>query len=251
MTFDPVIATLLEALPGPDPAGEDASEIYAAIRDARREDDPSLPRGPWEHELKRADWKRVEDLAVATLIARSKDLQIAAYLCEAWIRIHGFAGLAPGLALVEGLCARYWGQLYPRSDVEPGSEYRLNVIAWLDRRIPVALSAVPVVIDAADPGRRYSWSDYKAAQAYERLREADPQMPLDRPSLAMIRDCAAHTDVALLDAVASEMDRAAAILASLGATLDRLCGPESPSLANLDEAITGIGHFVSAARAGG
>ena len=49
---------LLKPVEPLNPAGHSAKSagVYHAIQGARREDDASLPQGPWQHELKRADW---------------------------------------------------------------------------------------------------------------------------------------------------------------------------------------------------
>lgn len=43
----------------------------------RREDDPGLPQGVWERELKRADWDKALSLSLGVLRERSKDMQVA------------------------------------------------------------------------------------------------------------------------------------------------------------------------------
>src|SRR4051812_43072758 len=76
------------------PAGENLryEELYDRIRNARRED-PDLPMGVWETDLKRADWSLVEALCTEALEQRTKDLQIAIWLLEARIVLHGFSGV--------------------------------------------------------------------------------------------------------------------------------------------------------------
>src|SRR5436305_1380063 len=39
-------------------------DAYDRIKEARRADDPSLPQGVWETELKRADWPTVQELCM-------------------------------------------------------------------------------------------------------------------------------------------------------------------------------------------
>ena len=63
--------------------------VFTEIRMAREEDDPSLPMGVWERPLKRADWALIEVRCKTVLTQQSKDLQIAAWLAEAWTRQHG------------------------------------------------------------------------------------------------------------------------------------------------------------------
>jgi type VI secretion system protein ImpA len=80
------------------PAGRDLryEGLYDRVREARREDDASLPQGIWKAPLKRADWAEVSTLCEQALTHESKDLQLAAWLLEAWLAVHGFRGLSWG-----------------------------------------------------------------------------------------------------------------------------------------------------------
>lgn len=66
---------------GEDPYGPALPHdpVCAAIREARREDDPGLPQGVWERELKRADWDKALSLSLGVLRERSKDMQVAGW----------------------------------------------------------------------------------------------------------------------------------------------------------------------------
>ena len=92
------LAALLAPIPGPNPAGTAVRYAgdYDRIQAARQEDDPSLPQGIWQRQLKRADWDEVAALCAEALSRRSKDLQIAAWLVEAMVQRRGFLALASG-----------------------------------------------------------------------------------------------------------------------------------------------------------
>lgn len=92
------IQKLLEPISEEYPAGGYLryEGTYDTIQEARREDDASLPQGVWERDLKKADWHRVRELCEAALARQTKDLQIAVWLLESLIRIHGFAGVKTG-----------------------------------------------------------------------------------------------------------------------------------------------------------
>ena len=69
------LAALLAPITAQQPAGPSlrGSPLYGAIEKARRQDDPSVPLGAWEYELKRADWGQVSTLTLQAL-QQSKDL---------------------------------------------------------------------------------------------------------------------------------------------------------------------------------
>ena len=95
-------------------ADESGSLAYYRIKDARsaarnaeRQADAEQERGGLASE-----WRVVFDEAQAVLCQRSKDLEVAAWLAEAAIRIDGFAGLRPAFAALDGLVERYWDTLH-------------------------------------------------------------------------------------------------------------------------------------------
>ena len=143
----PDLEALLAPIPGDDPAGATLryDGTYDRVREARRADDPSLPQGLWTHELKRAEWPLVAGLCREALETRSKDLQLGAWLTEAWTGEHGFDGAAAGLAALLALCERYWDGAFPRGDTpDETAEARARVFEWLDGRLAELLNATPL-----------------------------------------------------------------------------------------------------------
>src|SRR4051794_39171591 len=111
------VELLLAPIAGDRPAGRSLAyePEYDALREARRADDATNP-GEWKREAKAADWGGVVALGVACLRDKTKDLQIAAWVTEALVRLHGFAGLRDGLALMEGIQERFWESYFPEID---------------------------------------------------------------------------------------------------------------------------------------
>ena len=108
---------IFQPIPGENPAGVELrySGIYDEIREARRADE-NLAQGEWQTELKIADFPKVLNLGIDALVSKSKDLQIAAWLSEALVKLHGFAGLRDGLKILAGLQDTFWETLYPQID---------------------------------------------------------------------------------------------------------------------------------------
>lgn len=69
-------------------------------------------------------WSEVANLAAEILTEEGKDLEVAAWLVEALVRLDGFAGLHSGLKVASGLVNRFWDGIYPLPD-EDGQEPRL------------------------------------------------------------------------------------------------------------------------------
>jgi type VI secretion system protein ImpA len=113
--------------------------VYQQIRDARRNDDATLPMGDWERPLVKADWKRVATLCSEALATRSKDFQLAAWLCEAWTHQRGIEGLIAGTQLMTALAQHYWQHAWP--EIEAGdTDARVAPFVWLNDAISLVLT---------------------------------------------------------------------------------------------------------------
>ncbi|MES2127113.1 MAG: type VI secretion system protein TssA [Pseudomonadota bacterium] len=225
---------LLAPIDGPTPAGSwlRGDGVYKAIEKARKFDDASLPLGPWEHELKRADWARVIELAGTALAHQSKDLQLAAWLLEAQIHQHGFAGIALGLHLVGQLCTRYWDELYPPAD-GASLAHRANVLRWMNDKLPGALRQVPLAGDAGD--ELYGLADWERAnRARHGEHERGESEGADGAALA---SALAGTDADACSAMARQVHEARAMLAALDDIADACFGDEAPSLGALAQVL--------------
>ncbi|EGI77274.1 type VI secretion system protein TssA [Hylemonella gracilis] len=228
---------LLQPITPESPTGKSVrgNGVYNAIREARREDDASLPQGAWAYELKQAEWDKVTDIAAHALLSKTKDLQLAAWLMEAQIAQHGFEAIAPCMVFISALCERYWNELYPRID-EGDEEYRVNIVRWINDKLlpPLRLLAITDVRS----GRGYCWADYEQARRTEqaRAKQARPMnqaADADSVTLQELQTALSSTPTehhlqryrVLADALAG-VDAAAK-------TLEALWGDAAPSLNSL------------------
>jgi type VI secretion system ImpA/VasJ family protein len=76
----------------------------------------------------KVDWKSVVENSRKILAQKSKDMQVASYLCLGLLRQNGFAGLAEGLEGYLTLLKEYWDCLYPPAN------RRKSVFDFLDER---------------------------------------------------------------------------------------------------------------------
>jgi type VI secretion system protein ImpA len=137
----PLPDNLLNPIPGQNPSGEDLryAPVYDQIKEARREEEGYEP-GEW---VKKADYPLVIKLATEAIASKSKDLQIAAWLTDALLRMEGFAGLKQGLELLRGLVATFWETLYPRLE-DGDAELRATPLEWVGSSLILPLQAVPL-----------------------------------------------------------------------------------------------------------
>jgi type VI secretion system protein VasJ len=78
------------------------------------------------------DWKRLNEMSLAIIQTKSKDLRIAARLAYGLYREEGYKGLAVGLAILEGMAANHWEGLFPPVNRERG---RAGAFDWLAERL--------------------------------------------------------------------------------------------------------------------
>jgi type VI secretion system protein ImpA len=170
------LTALLAPIAGDNPAGENLqyAGIYDEIREARRADD-TLTKGDWEHEAKVAEWPRVVDLSTAALTSKTKDLQIASWLVEATVQLHGFVGLRDGLKLMRGLHEQFWDRLYP--EIEEGNlDGRANAMSALDTRLEVPIKSVPLTRSGAEfDCSFFQWEDSTKFDIPENLDNLDSE----------------------------------------------------------------------------
>jgi type VI secretion system protein ImpA len=244
---------LLAPIAGESPGGLSVryDALFDLLKDARREEDASLPQGIWSREIKRADWPTVHNLGCEIISHRSKDLQIAAWLLEAWIKLHGFAGARLGFSLLLGLCDRYWDDLHPLPD-EDDFTGRISTIEWVNERLPVRLLDVPVTRPAEVDGHPWTWGQRNAAMRQEAMAKRQPA-PGSKPApkgedwltLAKFASSAGSTSRGFL--VECDEDLAATIASSraLQQLLDDRCGSDAPSLTKITAVMTEIRQFIA------
>jgi type VI secretion system protein ImpA len=126
--------------------------IYQRIRDARHQDDATLPMREWERPLVKADWKTVAALCSDALGNRSKDFQLAAWLCEAWTHLHRIDGFIAGTQLLAALVERYWDHAWPQIEDED-VDARIAPFVWMNDAFSLMLSlhVSLMTIDGREP----------------------------------------------------------------------------------------------------
>lgn len=147
----PLRDDLLNPIPGENPSGVSLryEKVYDQIKEARIEEDDTLPTGAWEHAAKKADLKLVIKLAGDALATKSKDLQLAAWLTEAMVKREGIAQVDPCFKLIRGLQEQFWDTLHPEiEDGDPGM--RAAPIEWAANHVADILRQSPITRDGLD-----------------------------------------------------------------------------------------------------
>ena len=246
---------LLQPISEENPSGESLrySGIYDQISEARRADD-NLNQGAWQSELKVADFRRVVELAVPALSSESKDLQIAAWLSEALVKEHGFAGLRDSLKLMAGLQENFWETLHPEVD-DGDEEGRANAVAWMEAQTAFAVKQVPVTdgdgygfLDWEDSKRFNIPADLESLdyEAREKFVALKSQAETERRATAEVWEKArARTRRAFCEAANYDLEECRTALAELNRIVEeKFDRNQVPGLNNLSKALDDVHTLV-------
>ncbi|WP_233564628.1 type VI secretion system protein TssA [Achromobacter sp. K91] len=243
----PLEGAVLEALLAPLPLEGGAGAalryvpVYQQIQDARRHDDASLPMGDWDRPLQKADWPLVAALCQEALATQGKDLQVAAWLCEAWTRLHGLEGLAAGIRVLDGLLQRYWETAWPRMEDEDAADARCAPFIWLDTTLSLACTLHLPLLRAEDREppeiNLYDWeracNTSRAISGIETDAESEFESESAEPALsrdALMPYAALPANRAGLQSMVRFVDAAAAAWEGLERRLDERLGRDAPGL---------------------
>ncbi|RZU29756.1 ImpA family type VI secretion system protein [Edaphobacter modestus] len=230
------------------PAGESLryDPVYDRISTARRQE-AALSQGVWQRATQQADWNLVEELCRSALATRSKDLQIAVWLAEAWLYLFGLPGFISGCSLIEDLHELYLVELIPSSEsarqaleggtplpldsADPAIEHRLNILQWMNDKFSIAIKLRPLTapIEGAEVPA-VSLADIETAQHSQRAARRQGT-PHDVPSGdAHLARSIQLTPPEFIAQTWNELQHAIESIDQLGSALDRYYGPASSSL---------------------
>ena len=230
---------LLAPIPGDAPQGIDVREDYSArspysrlrdarsdARDAEKQAEAPDPDGPPP-----ADpfplWRNLREIGVKLLAETTKDLEVAAWLTEAYVRSHGLSGLAACSQLIAGLAEAYWDDIFPLPD-DYGMETRVAPITGLNGQGGGGSLMAPLhkltFFNRAD-GSSVAFYQYRASARLSSLDTAARQQRIEagaipfeevekeartigRFNMAKVRD-EAHTALEAWEAMATILDEKA------------------------------------------
>lgn len=224
---------------GPDGRTDDAlGTQLLAIKDARmdaRDADRQAQEGSGEDLAMagQAAWTRIFD-AGTDYLGQSADLEVAAWVCEAALRLYGFAGLAQGMALLDALVETLWERgLYPALEDDGQIEDRVAPLVGLngaDRpgALVQAMKIQPLTTQGDLP---LAYWHYEAALALGRLTDEDVRrrridsgtVPLEAFAASMVREAPTR-----LKALHAALTTGARHYSALSTRLQSLCGADAP-----------------------
>ena len=233
-----LVEDLLNPIDGPNPSGADLryDEIYSKIKEARREE-AVPPAGMTESDRKVADNPLVIKLATEALTKKTKDLWLATWLTEAWVKQRGFGGLRDGLALCHGLVEKFWDTVYP--EIEDGDvEMRAAPLEFLATRFEIPLKSIPLVqkepygfTDVQESRKLGYDGDAKSDEAKQARAVA---IKNGKIALEALDKCFEETPKSFYASGEKDIDGCLEILAPLKETCNEKFGDAAPSLGRLE-----------------
>ena len=224
--------------------------LYDEVKKLREQDDASLPQGVWRRELKRADWSGVAQLCESALEFKTKDLQIAAWLTEAWIHQHGFRGLQRGMQVVNALCNNFWDTLHPL--IEDGAiEARISPLIWMSEKLVLPIKSIPVTAPTGDEGVIYAWRDWEAGLYLSNLARTNAAAAATAEKQGMVPQSnflvsVSLTPAAWIQILSNDITAAIASIDELQKTLNAKLGEiMAPSLTSLRAPLDAIQIFLT------
>jgi len=248
---------LLAPIPGDAPQGVDLREDFSAqspyqkMRDARsnardaerlaESPDPDSPSAPDPAPM----WRDLRVLGLKVLSESSKDLEVAAWLTEAYVRSHGLAGLAAGAALIKGLAEQYWDDVFPLPD-DYGMETRVAPITGLNGRDGAGSLRQPlyqVVLFNRMDGSPVMFHTYRGSAQLPALDDARRKQRIEAGAIPFDQIENEAKSVGGVRSLAGVRDAANEALASweaMAALLDEKAGADAPSTSHVRDMVREI-----------
>jgi type VI secretion system protein ImpA len=230
--------TLLKPIAGDNPAGVSVryDGVYDAIQEARRSED-DLPMGEWEREVKAADWRSAINLSTDAISNKSKDLQIGAWLTEALLKQHGFAGLRDGLRLLRELQEKFWDGIFPESE-DGDLEFRAGPLNWINEKLPSGIRQITLT----EGDQSYAWSHWDESRTVDNLGRQNPDAMQAAIAEGKINGeqfdkAVEESQRAFYERLFEDLNQTKAELSQLEKTTDEKFGPSAPSLMKIRGAI--------------
>ncbi len=229
------------------PQGEDVKYdvSYDAIKEASRED-LDLPQGVWVQDLKSADWEKAEKLCITILTTKSKDIQVAAWLIEAWLSLYGMKGVKQGFQLLLQLSQKYWDVAYPIIDPQD-PDYRGSPYSWINEKLSERLHKIYITSPDDSNLLTYSFYQYLEVHREEEVKVAGstPSKPDKGWRVADFETSLRKTPNSFFEEFLKDINETRDAVKELQAFLDLKIGSDGPSLYKIRNNLKVFEDFVN------
>lgn len=194
------------------------------------------------------DWRVVEQMA-SEMLGKTKDLRVVAWLTEAATRLHGVAGFAAGVQLMNLLCEQYWDDVHPRLVIDGDNDpyLRIGALASLSSSGGSYADSAPIMralreASIANRAVTIRIRDVELAAAHDATaRYSDAQV------VSILKDAIADGSEAI-SAFEQAVVSFSALIAQVGS---RMSGQEQPDFSAMEALIKAVGGAIARARSSG
>jgi type VI secretion system protein ImpA len=248
-------AGLATPLAGGAPAGPDLRQdfspqsLYYRLRDARaeaREIERRADNDPTADSGVPTQWRTVRDLSIKALSEQTKDLEIAAWLTEALVRLDGMPGLAAGSALIADLAMGLWDSgLHPQPD-EDGIETQVAPVTGLNGQGNDGTLMQPLrkcVLFPGPDGEPVTYWQYMQSEELETITDAarrKQRLAAKVLPLADVAGAARQAGGVRLSALRSEVKGALAAWTRMNEVLEEKAGSNAPPTSRVRDLLSAI-----------
>jgi type VI secretion system protein ImpA len=167
------IEPLLNPIEEDNPSGRNLRDVaedmtFQTLKDLTTVVDAAVAAS--EDEIREANWPGAAGLCYSALAEKSKDLELIASLCEAWVHTEGVEGIPAGLELLHQCMQRFWPTLNPGLDPDDGEiSYALRArwLNYMDAAKGYLTSIKQAPLLQVEGGQSYSWSDHENSAMLE------------------------------------------------------------------------------------
>jgi type VI secretion system protein ImpA len=220
--------------------------MYQALKDARHaaaDAERGLEHGfAEEDDAKKADetskksWNLILAQGPPLIKSVAKDLEVAAWVTEAALRVHHLAGLRDGLRCTAELVDRYWDEVFPLPD-EDGLETRLAPLAGLsggdtEGRLITPLKKIALT-EGDDPPPIAFWQ-------YERAANSTSNKAAGGVTVAAFETALRRSSPEYIRGLTQDAHACLDAAVWLEAALEARCASEAPSFSRLRETLSQI-----------
>jgi type VI secretion system protein ImpA len=239
------IDALLQPISDEKPGGRSLAyePDYDQMREARRSEDDA-PQGDWQRATKLAEWDRVIQIGTECLRKKSKDLQVAAWLTEAFARSFGFAGIRDGLRLMAALQDRYWESYYPAVD-DGDLESRWGPFEFLnnDKLLPLIIRSI--ALTNASGEKQYSFVRWQESRATDNAAKKSPDLLQSLIAEGKIGgeqfdEAVRQTSRRFYETLSADLSEATEAFKALDSSTDSHFGRDAPGLSNVRKALDDV-----------
>lgn len=242
---------LLAPVSEDSPAGTDIREdrtpssVYYQIKDLRaeaRDIERQVEAGNLDPSEARKPWQDLTKVAPEILTSNAKDLEVAAWLTEGLLRLHGIGGLRDGFRLLHGLVETYWDGLFPAED-EDGLITKVAPVTGLngedgDGTLIMPIKRVPITVAGAmDPLTVWHYQQARELDMLEDETRREQRISAGAVTRAQFEAAVHETGTAFYEALLDDLTEARAAYEQLIGLLDEKCEQDSPPASRIRETL--------------